>query len=456
MKTLILALLVTLPTFARDVRLERHNEAIDAFRNLNFFYKGRGMIVSPDVIKVYEWARDRELGTSGAGPAQQRWGFNVINNQIQGLYNEPYQGMAIGVLGCVACHSGKAAGEYIIGLGNKNIDVGQVGKDSVLGLQLWGAFPRNNPEFKNIHERALEFTKNLAGSKVGNTTQGLVSTAIIRSWFYRVQNLPFPENFPSGQVKVPHLWGYGEKRKSGSFWDGEGNGELGGWGIAVELYAGQTPENVREYFDRVHKAENYLGDFLSPKYPFTIDEKKVTNGRKLYESSCMGCHGNHNRDLQGYPVYESPKHIPLRVVKTDSDRLDALSEELYRLIEINPLNDLMQAVRKPEHGYVAPKLWGIWSRFPYLHNASVPTVYDLLSPVEWRPKTFTLKNAGEKERFDPEYLGLTRVDPKTDKWKRRVYDTTEVGHSNKGHYFESFKKLTHENKIEIIEYLKTL
>lgn len=448
--------LISLPIFAQDVRLERHVEATEAFKNLNFFYKGRGMMVSPDIISIYEWAGERGLGTGNLGPIYQRWGLVIENNKVKGLFNEPYEGMNIGVLGCVACHSSKAAGQYIVGLGNKNIDTYQIGLDAASGLRIWGAFPRRNPKFKELHERSLEFTNALAGSKVGNTTQGLVSTAVIRSWFYKIQNIPFPDNFPSGQVKVPHLWGYGEKRKSGSFWDGEGDGELGGWGIAVELYAGQTPENVREYFDRVHKAEDYLGDFLPPKYPFKVSESKVDAGRKIFEASCLKCHGNHNRDLLGHPIYEQSKHIPIKIVQTDPDRLKALTPELYTLIEMNPLKDLIRAIPKAEKGYVAPKLWGVWSRFPYLHNASVPTIYDLLSSPESRPKLFSLKNAGEKERFDEEKLGLLLIDTKSERMKRRLYDTSRVGHSNEGHYFESFKKLTHENKIELIEYLKTL
>jgi hypothetical protein len=54
-------------------------------------------------------------------------------------------------------------------------------------------------------------------------------------------------------------------------------------------------------------------------------------------------------------------------------------------------------------------------------------------------------------------VGLkTESNPEQDLLKRRVYDTSRVGHSNEGHYFESFKNFTHENKIELIEYLKTL
>ncbi len=455
MKNLFFLFLISLPLFAQDVRQDRHMEAVEAFKNLNFFYKGRGMAVSPDLIRLYDSMSKLGIGTSSNGPLYQRWGFVVQENKVRGLFNEPYEGMQVGVLGCVACHSGKAAGQFIVGIGNKNIDVGQIGSDAALAMGMWGKLPHENPKFKEMHERSLEFTKGLGSSKISNDTQGLVATSLIRSWFYKIQNIPLPADFKKGQVKVPHLWGYGEKRKTGSFWDGEGNGELGGWAIAVELYAGQTPENVREYYDSVHKAENYLGDFLSPNYPFKIDRVKAEAGNKIFTQSCQGCHGDHQRDFEGHPIFTSPKHIPLKVVKTDSERLDALTDQLYDLIETNPLNNVIQSVRRTEHGYVAPKLWGIWARFPYLHNASVPTVYDLLSSPELRPKKFSLRSAGERERFDEEKLGLTKVST-FDIISRRTYDTTRAGHSNQGHYYESFKTLTHENKIEIIEYLKTL
>ena len=66
-----------------------------------------------------------------------------------------------------------------------------------------------------------------------------------------------------------------------------------------------------------------------------------------------------------------------------------------------------------------------------------------------------LKNAGEKERFDEEKLGLTSS-PVKNETPRRLYDTSQVGLSNQGHYFEPFKTLSHDNRLELIEYLKTL
>ncbi len=454
MKILVL-LLITSIAFAQS-RQERATTAADAFLNLNFYYKGRGMSVSPDLIKLYDSLNKMGLSTGELGPLYQRWGMVVQKSgNVRGLFSEPYEGMQVGVLGCVACHGGKAAGQYIVGLGNKNIDVGQIGSDAVLAMKMWGALPHRNPKFKELHERALSFTKGLSDPKITNHTQGLVPTSFIRSWFYKVKGEPIPQDFLKGLVKVPHLWGYGEKKKSGLTWGGEGNGDLGGWIPAIELSAGQSVENVREYFgEKVKHTEEIFESFLPPKYPFAVDATKAANGEKIFVKSCQGCHGTYNRDFEGLPIYDSPKLVPLRVVKTDSDRLDAMNDDLIQHIDTNPLNEYIQVWKHAEPGYVAPKLWGIWARFPYLHNMSVPTVYDLLSDPATRPKQFSMKNAGERDRFDEVRLGLTII--KKDSWKRRLYDTTRKGSSNQGHYFESFKTFTHENKLELIEYLKTL
>ena len=56
--------------------------------------------------------------------------------------------------------------------------------------------------------------------------------------------------------------------------------------------------------------------------------------------------------------------------------------------------------------YKPRPLAGMWATPPFLHNGSVPTVYDLLSPVADRPTTFQV---GSRE-YDPERLGLAVVE----------------------------------------------
>ena len=92
---------------------------------------------------------------------------------------------------------------------------------------------------------------------------------------------------------------------------------------------------------------------------------------------------------------------------------------------------------------------------------------DLLNESSKRPKVFSLQLAGEKHRYDEENFGLKiNRDTKSKSYKklarqarrgkRSVYSTDRVGHLNSGHEFGFYKKLTIQNKKDLIEYLKTL
>lgn len=84
--------------------------------------------------------------------------------------------------------------------------------------------------------------------------------------------------------------------------------------------------------------------------------------------------------------------------------------------------DMPQVLR----AYKPRPLAGIWATPPFLHNGSVPTVWDLLSTVEERPKQFRV---GSRE-YDVEKLGLKAVgDPY---W---TLDATISGNRNTGHEF---------------------
>ncbi|MCW2240559.1 di-heme-cytochrome C peroxidase [Azospirillum canadense] len=107
-------------------------------------------------------------------------------------------------------------------------------------------------------------------------------------------------------------------------------------------------------------------------------------------------------------------------------------------------------------GYKARPLDGIWATPPYLHNGSVPTLYDILSPVAERPKTFYL---GSRE-FDPVNVGYTTA-PIEGGFE---VITSIPGNLNTGHEFKDGPKgkgvigrgLTPAERRALIEYLKTL
>jgi hypothetical protein len=445
-----------------ESRIVRDQKIKSELLGLHFFHKGLGMHIAPDLIKFVEVAK-KYSRSSGKdfGPLKHRYGITQNGVDPVGLFSIQYEGMNVGVLGCVACHSGKAAGQFIIGIGNKNIDVGRIGGDAFLGQKFWKTITpevRKSEAYKRVEDSAISFTRELKDPKRGNLTQGLVPTSVIRKWFYRMANEPYPESMPRGAVKVPHLFGYGEKRKVGQFADAGGNGILPGWGIAVELAAGQTPENVREYAHRLEPLEAGLGDLLPPKYPFQINLERASRGKLTFEASCAGCHGRYERDAEGLPIYLPPKVIPWAKVKTDHDRLEQLDEHFLGLIRTSPLSDLIQQTQNQD-SYAAPRLHAVWARFPYLHNGSIPSVSDLLKPAAERTRYFSLRDAGELERFDEDSLGLRvkgrhEVRGKPALHSREIYDTTLQGQSNQGHEFQT--TLDASAKQDLIEYLKTL
>ncbi len=384
------------------------------------------------------------------GLLQDDFGLIVENDAVIGYHDEEYKDHHVGVVGCAVCHAGRAAGVFVPGLGNKTIDIfslAQAAKKSNPATVYW-------PDKVNreLHENAMHFINEIGNEKLATKTRGLIPIGLIRKWFFDTAGEKMDSDIP-GSVKVPALWGYGEKRKIGSFGDGFGRGVLPGWAIAVELVGGQKEANVHAFLPKIEAAEDALAHLLPPKYPFAIDPVKAGRGEKLFVRNCAGCHGTYEVDSRGFPVFKEPLFIPHAVVGTDQARLDGVTPRFRELVRANPLNDLIQATDLGR-GYLAQRLNGIWARFPYFHNGSVPTLYAVLKPSE-RPAKFSLRNAGELERFDQQKVGLN-VDPKSEKSGRSVYDTSMFEHSNRGHDFASMQALTESERFDLIEYLKTL
>lgn len=101
--------------------------------------------------------------------------------------------------------------------------------------------------------------------------------------------------------------------------------------------------------------------------------------------------------------------------------------------------------------YKARPLDGIWATAPYLHNGSVPNLYQLLLPAAQRDKTFYV---GSRE-FDTVNVGFAfkNSDPGTS-----PFDTSLPGNSNAGHDGPAYglDKLSDEQRWQLVEYLKTL
>jgi hypothetical protein len=109
-----------------------------------------------------------------------------------------------------------------------------------------------------------------------------------------------------------------------------------------------------------------------------------------------------------------------------------------------------EAVEMDSNPYVykARPLDGIWATAPYLHNGSVPNLYELLLPVDKRSKTFHVGNA----EYDPIRAGFrTDAGPGTTEIDTRVPGNRNTGHDQYGN-----NKFTEDERLQLLEYLKSL
>lgn len=109
--------------------------------------------------------------------------------------------------------------------------------------------------------------------------------------------------------------------------------------------------------------------------------------------------------------------------------------------------DTLLDTQPPYGPYAARLLYGIWAAAPYLHNGSIPTLFDLLLPPGQRPKKFAL---GGRE-YDAVKLGFV-VTTACDQQDCLV-DTTRTGDGNGGHLWGT--DLSEPDRMALLEYLKT-
>jgi hypothetical protein len=100
--------------------------------------------------------------------------------------------------------------------------------------------------------------------------------------------------------------------------------------------------------------------------------------------------------------------------------------------------------------YESRVLSGIWATAPFLHNGSVPNLWELLKPAEERKAMFMVGS----RLFDPKNVGYA-TDETPFKNGAFVADPANAdGNGNGGHEYGT--TLTEEQRWAIIEYLKTL
>jgi cytochrome c5 len=153
-----------------------------------------------------------------------------------------------------------------------------------------------------------------------------------------------------------------------------------------------------------------------------------------------------------------PAKVGLRVVtgKIRDMNYDALGLSADQRLEWSGFRD--DGVVAPL-AYRARPLGGLWATPPFLHNGSVPSLYEMLLPADRRDKTFYVGN----REFDPRNVGYSTAKFNGGfEFRTDQPDDPNPGNSNAGHEFRNTPgkgvigpELSDEDRWAIIEYLKT-
>jgi hypothetical protein len=326
-----------------------------------------------------------------------------------------------------------------------------------------------------------------------------------------------PQNWsaPLAPTKPPFLWN--SPQGSWTQWRGVQQDpidrnlvETMGVFMSMNLTAKSPQEGLFDSNARLknlEEIEDWLNHLAPPKWPEEvfgkIDRAKAAKGKELFAKDCAVCHNSYP-----YTWTEANKYgkrflevglVPQSYVGTDRMQF----EDIRPLVQTahlapylpGPLKDkplipggyfyygvqesilhvaLSKINQTPEeavkmHGYrelpvprpsevprykAAPRE-GVWATPPFMHNGSVPNLYEMLVPAAQRTKKFYLGRD-----FDPVKVGVDT----SGKSGTYMVDTSLVGSSNSGHSFENAPLgngvigplLTDEERWAIVEYLKSI
>lgn len=237
-------------------------------------------------------------------------------------------------------------------------------------------------------------------------------------------------------------------------------------------------EWLMENQQTIDELTSYVFAAKAPQYneffPKKINIEKAQRGQAIFLKTCSGCHGKYDKGWdESATSYDEKiattniwyhKKTPVIDIGTDPYRhrgMTYFADDLNRLKISKTIGTVVEA----QKGYVPPPLVGIWARWPYFHNNSVPTLYDVITPDFKRPKSYIAVASDNKETdFDAIKNGYPAKNKIREPFRSKTeyfFDTRKIGLSNQGHTSmlvdENNKEiLSHEEKLEVIEFLKTL
>ncbi|MBI2805857.1 MAG: c-type cytochrome [Planctomycetes bacterium] len=420
---------------------------VDAIARGKKALESRAFIPAPWPAHAYESAWKHWLPKLEKAPADYDTSFAAY----YGLHPAPFRngrypmGMRQGPGGagvshdCMTCHGGSILGKSYLGLGNSSLDLQALFEDLNQASGRSGKVPHTLTNVRGTNE-AFGMT---------------IFLFSLRNRDLSVRKQPDAWDLRDDLCEDVPAWWHLKKKKtmyhSGSHHAGS---------VRTNMQFMLDPRNpfaVIEKEEAVFRdIQSYLFSLEAPKYPFPIDTKMATQGRDLFSNHCAECHGTYGANAK-YPS----KIVPLKRIGTDPTRLRGFSKQYVDFYNQTWFAKEKAAGFKAANtvGYQAPPLDGVWATAPYLHNGSVPTLYDMLNS-KTRPKMFTRSFATDEAAYDKVKVGW-KVSVMQDMPKnlapverRKIYDTTQPGRGNGGHTFGD--DLDENQRWAIIEYLKTL
>ncbi len=376
--------------------------------------------------------------------------------------------------------------------------------DETTAGRIWGLLTTN----RGLVEARVAALKNVAALKHSlriSTQEGygrLDAFGIGRDeLFGSIPGNLLPANAP---VSFPHVWGmeFTGWLQWGANTDSVMERNIGqALGVGALFDPRTFASTVR--IDNLHRLETLAYKLTPPGWPAAfppIDTARAEAGKALFVEHCAPCHETYKTDglmrtYQLFPFaqtgtdplaainFELPvaladgsirpfptaagdlvKKIKLKGYQDAGYDASQIEELENRRVRKGPAWDpmfrapMLDSARFPDTAgrkvYRAKTLVGIWATGPFLHNGSVPTIYDLLSPAASRPVTFP---TGTRD-YDPVKLGI-QIDPAkytlAPGQTAFTFDTRLPGNWNSGHEWKFYPDLTEDKRYAIIEFLKT-
>lgn len=243
--------------------------------------------------------------------------------------------------------------------------------------------------------------------------------------------------------------------------------------VKLESWIDENKVKIQELTAAVFSVEApRITDFFPPEL---IDLEKAKQGERIYLQSCAGCHGVYHKAWNQPGSELSDRADWLKTIKVSYPKKTFVvnvgtdPNRYLGMKELEKLNDLQisksnRTTVQAQKGYVPPPLVGIWARWPYFHNNSVPSLCALLTASKHRPKYYFFGEAQDPQRdFDFECNGYPIGKKTPSDWKKSefFYDTTRSGMKNTGHDEGIFLKngkelLSIQDKRALIQFLQTL